>query len=124
MKRKTKAWLFLVPCRPLGIAHVSSSFSALQPPVVTLRLSKAVYTTAETRAHTATRNSYAEGAPKRVGRGSRKRRRRDVRRPAQAAHTTTHGATKIYDSRGPAPQAQEELPVVRGVRRTAPVAAK
>ena len=43
-----------------------------------------------------------------------KRRRRDVRRPPEEPRTT-HGATKIYDSRGPAPQAQEELPVLRAL---------
>ena len=57
---------------------------------------------------------------KRVGRGSREDH---VRRPPEEPRPA-HGATKIYDSRGPAPQAQEELPVLRGVRRTAPVAAK
>ena len=64
-----------------------------------------------------------QGAPNEIGVAAAKRRRKHVRRPPEEPRPA-HGATKIYDSRGPAPQAQEELPVLRGFRRTAPVAAK
>ena len=126
MKRKTKAWLFLVSYRPLAKSRWQSFRRSTAVPSGDAADLSRVYDSHDTyqRLKCETTNTNApDGAPNEIGVAAAKRRRKHVRRPPEEPRPA-HGATKIYDSRGPAPQAQEELPVLRGFRRTAPVAAK